>query len=197
MISGRLAALAALGGAGAALLGGGPLAASAHRAGGRPSPRPVDRACRAAHRSAAGAVRRGRRACVRRLGPPPAPVSPLPSGLGPARATASAVGVHEHEFRISLTRNEVIGGRVLVELDNEGQDPHDLQIARVGPGPQPVDSGAAAADAALSPQVSFPTLSAGRRQTQTVTLGPGVWRLWCSLPGHDAAGMHALLRVVG
>jgi uncharacterized cupredoxin-like copper-binding protein len=108
----------------------------------------------------------------------------------------AAVGVHEHEFRVTLTRGEVRGGRVLIELANEGEDPHNLQIARAEPG-----AGAASADSlggtSLNPELTFPTLSAGQRQTRTVSLGPGVWRLWCSLPGHDAAGMHALLTVVG
>jgi hypothetical protein len=97
----------------------------------------------------------------------------------------SAVGVHAHEFRLTLTRGEVRSGRVVVELANEGEDAHNLLIAPVEPATSPL------------PQASFPTLSAGQRQTQTITLGPGIWRLWCSLPGHDAAGMHATLNVVG
>jgi uncharacterized cupredoxin-like copper-binding protein len=74
---------------------------------------------------------------------------------------------------------------VIVEFANEGEDPHNLQLAPVtGPG-----------EATAAPQGDFPTLAAGKLGTQTLTLTPGTWRLWCSLPGHDAAGMHATLTV--
>jgi hypothetical protein len=185
----RVTAVAVVAGAGGALLAGGDMVASAQRAGAHPSARRVGPACRAAHR--------GRRACARRPSARPPAAAPAPSSAGSVPATGAAVGVHEHEFRITLTRTDVRGGRVVVELANEGEDPHNLLIAPVGTGATPVDPAATAADALLAPQVSFPTLSAGQRQTRTVTLGPGVWRLWCSLPGHDAAGMHAVLRVLG
>jgi plastocyanin len=74
---------------------------------------------------------------------------------------------------------------VIVEFANEGEDPHNLQLAPVtGPG-----------EATGAPQGGFPTLAPGKLGTQTLTLTPGTWRLWCSLPGHDAAGMHATLTV--
>ena len=74
---------------------------------------------------------------------------------------------------------------MIVEFANRGEDPHDLQLAPVtGAG----ETTGAARDA-------FPTLSSGKLGTQTLTLTPGTWRLWCSLPGHDAAGMHATLTV--
>jgi plastocyanin len=92
----------------------------------------------------------------------------------------SAVGVREHEFRISLSRLTVAPGRVIVELDNEGQDGHDLRLAPLG---------------SQQPTLSFDELRPGWRATKVVTLRRGTYRLWCSLPGHDAAGMHALLRV--
>jgi plastocyanin len=74
---------------------------------------------------------------------------------------------------------------VIVEFANEGEDPHNLQLAPVtGPGET---TGAA-------PDV-FPTLPSGKLGTQTLTLTAGTWRLWCSLPGHEAAGMHTTLTV--
>jgi uncharacterized cupredoxin-like copper-binding protein len=69
---------------------------------------------------------------------------------------------------------------VLVELVNEGEDAHDLEIAPAG-----IDR----------PLASFDTLGSGARASQTVSLAPGSYRLWCSLPGHEAAGMHAHLTV--
>jgi uncharacterized cupredoxin-like copper-binding protein len=88
--------------------------------------------------------------------------------------------VHEHEYRISLSRLSVAAGSVIVELGNEGQDGHDLRVAPLG---------------SEQPVLSFDELRSGARATKTVTLRPGTYLLWCSLPGHEAAGMRAVLRV--
>jgi uncharacterized cupredoxin-like copper-binding protein len=69
---------------------------------------------------------------------------------------------------------------VIVELNNEGQDGHDLRVAPIG---------------SEQPALSFEELRSGARATKTVTLQPGSYRIWCSLPGHEAAGMHAVLQV--
>jgi plastocyanin len=106
---------------------------------------------------------------------------PAPAGRHrPAPSASAALGVREHEYRIGLSRLSVAAGRVIVELDNEGQDGHDLRVALVG---------------SEQPALSFGELRAGARATKTVTLRPGTYRLWCSLPGHEAAGMRAVLRV--
>jgi hypothetical protein len=149
---------------------------------------------------------RGRRACLpagNRRAAPGAPVGTQPPARAQAKA-ASAVGVHEHEFRITLTRSELPAGRVIVELSNEGEDPHNLELAPAVPGAAEQAAGQAASGHDLglaavegATPLSFPVLRSGQRQTQALTLTPGVWRLWCSLPGHDAAGMHALLTVTG
>ncbi|HJS70883.1 MAG TPA: hypothetical protein VJ744_08745, partial [Gaiellaceae bacterium] len=57
--------------------------------------------------------------------------------LVPREAPASApfptrVHVTSTEFRLSMSRVVVPGGRVRVELVNLGGDPHDLKIHRVG-----------------------------------------------------------------
>jgi uncharacterized cupredoxin-like copper-binding protein len=39
-------------------------------------------------------------------------------------------------------------------------------------------------------------LSPGQRWDGVVVLKPGLYHLWCSLPGHWKLGMRALLRVV-
>jgi plastocyanin len=98
----------------------------------------------------------------------------------PARPAPSALGVREHEYRIGLSRLSVAAGRVIVELNNEGQDGHDLRVAPIG---------------SEQPALSFEELRSGARATKTVTLQPGSYRIWCSLPGHEAAGMHAVLQV--
>lgn len=111
---------------------------------------------------------------------------PRPAPHAPQRRPApDAVSVHAHEYRLTLSRPAVRGGRVIVEFANEGEDPHNLELAPV----------TGAGQATGAPQGAFATLPSSKLATQTLTLTPGTWRLWCSLPGHDAAGMHATLTV--
>jgi hypothetical protein len=90
------------------------------------------------------------------------------------------VGGHESEYAIVLTRPSVACGSVIVEQDNFGEDPHDLQLQKAG---------------APAPSFSFPELAPGAVAKQTVNLSRGTWTLYCSLPGHYAAGMHVNLTV--
>ncbi|TMK40031.1 MAG: hypothetical protein E6G56_08485 [Actinobacteria bacterium] len=130
-------------------------------------------------RSCRPARRKGRRRACRHKAPRRPPTSRPKPAPSPPPPTA-AVGVHEHEYSITLTRGAVSSGRVLMELVNEGEDAHNLQIAPAG-----VDR----------PLASFDALGSGQRASQTLSLAPGSYRLWCSLPGHDAAGMHTYLTV--
>jgi hypothetical protein len=102
-----------------------------------------------------------------------------------ARASAAAApGTHlqvsEVEYRLMLSEAVVKAGPVDLEAIDAGMDPHDLRLRRGG-GP-----------------VLFGTqpLAAGQIVDAVVVLRPGVYHLWCSLPGHWKLGMHATLRVV-
>jgi len=92
----------------------------------------------------------------------------------PARLQVSA-----NEFSLVLSRPKIKAGRAIVELVNFGEDDHDLRIQRAGGrkvwGTRDVRPGGTA--------------------VLRVTLLTGRYRLWCSLPGHDAAGMWARLSV--
>jgi hypothetical protein len=104
-----------------------------------------------------------------------------------ARAAASAAaapGTHlqvsEVEYRLMLSEAVVKAGPVDLEAIDAGMDPHDLRLRRGGGavlyGTQP--------------------LAPGQIVNAVVVLRPGVYHLWCSLPGHWKLGMHATLRVV-
>lgn len=101
---------------------------------------------------------------------PSAPAAPLPRTLG----------VSAKEFRLTLTRTLVGAGDVTIELRNAGEDGHDLRIDTLDGAP------IAAWDElpAEAPAVA-----------RTVTLAAGTYRLYCSLPGHAAAGMDTRLTV--
>jgi uncharacterized cupredoxin-like copper-binding protein len=69
----------------------------------------------------------------------------------------------------------------VVQFLNRGQDPHDLRLRRIG--------------ASASRIVSVPETRAGGLVQFDVRLQSGRYRLWCSLPGHEQRGMHAVLTV--
>jgi hypothetical protein len=102
---------------------------------------------------------------------PPQPIATHPP---------TAVGVGEREWRISLYRGKVPTGRVKLNVRNFGEDGHDLAVR--------TSSGRVLG--------WIPELRPGRSGTLTVRLrDPGRYRVFCSLEGHEAKGMHAVLRV--
>jgi hypothetical protein len=117
---------------------------------------------------------------VDRLQPAPRrptdPARPAP----PAPALPSFVSVSAKEFSLTLSRPLVGKGSVRVELRNTGEDPHNLVLSPEG---------------THTPLASFSTLDPGTYERRSVTLAPGRYQLWCSLEGHEAAGMNVTLRV--
>jgi uncharacterized cupredoxin-like copper-binding protein len=93
----------------------------------------------------------------------------------PPTATAT-VPVTESEFKIVLGSKALKAGKFRFEIKNAGSIPHDLAI--VG-GPK----------SALIPPHGTGTLIA--------TLKPGTVELYCSVPGHKAAGMDLKATVIG
>jgi uncharacterized cupredoxin-like copper-binding protein len=71
---------------------------------------------------------------------------------------------------------------VAIELNNHGEDPHDLRVER--------------ADSALS-GFDFTLTKPGAITTRKLDLGPGTWKLYCTLDGHAALGMSATFTVSG
>ena len=97
-----------------------------------------------------------------------------------AAQRATAVGVGEREWRITLYRSKVPTGRVAFNVRNFGEDGHDLAV-------RTASGRVLGALAELRP---------GRSDTLTLRLREsGRYRLFCSLEGHEAKGMHAVLRV--
>jgi hypothetical protein len=101
--------------------------------------------------------------------------------LVPASAPAapSRLLVESREFNLVLSRQSVKPGTAIVQLVNRGEDPHDLRLKRVGG-----RGGGAIAE----------TLP-GELGEWEGRLRRGRYRLWCTLEGHRALGMRAVLRV--
>ena len=89
------------------------------------------------------------------------------------------LGVSASEFHLTLSRGSVKAGRVIVQLQNEGEDVHDLRLRRIGG----------------TRTYVFPLTGPGARSTRRLRLLPGSYRLWCSVSDHAHLGMRALLRV--
>jgi hypothetical protein len=103
--------------------------------------------------------------------PPPTPAPPP----APAR-----LGVVAREWSLTLSRTSLAAGPALVELQNFGEDAHNLRIERTdGPGAP----------------LELPLAESGERQKAGGTLTPGEYRVYCTLPGHEAQGMRARLDV--
>jgi hypothetical protein len=95
-------------------------------------------------------------------------------------SAATHLQVTQVEYRLLLSEAVVKAGPVSLEVIDGGMDPHDLRLRR-----------------GRSPSVTAePELTPGQRFDGVVDLRPGLYHLWCSLPGHWRLGMHATLRVV-
>jgi hypothetical protein len=101
----------------------------------------------------------------------------------PASAAApSRVLVEATEFRFALSRTTVKAGPAIVQLAVRGEDPHDLRLAP--------PRGRASGRPAVVPETLPGAVAEWRGK-----LTRGRWTLYCSLPGHRAAGMRATLTV--
>ena len=82
---------------------------------------------------------------------------------------ASTVDVTETEFKIALASTELKAGKITFDVTNGGAIPHDLAIEGVDQKTKEIPSKGSA--------------------KLTVTLKPGTYELYCSIPGHKQAGM--------
>ena len=98
--------------------------------------------------------------------------------IAPSRMLVTA-----DEWMLLSSRQKVAAGKVEVQLYNRGEDVHDLAARRLTRAGKPFGR-------------TFRV-----RETRPSDLGESTWRLksgkyslWCTLPGHRAAGMRATLR---
>ena len=107
---------------------------------------------------------------------------------GPAVAGAGGGGekapnrllVRGQEFDLTLSRSEIGPGPALIQFQNDGEDPHDLQIRKQ-------KGGATRSVGELEP---------GALGSVEIRLQKGArYQLWCSLLNHRDLGMEAKLKV--
>ena len=111
----------------------------------------------------------------------PAPEQPTGPVLPPVYSNPYAVQVQGFEFGLQLSKAAVSAGSVRVEFNlARAEDPHNLWLVRE--------------DGSGSPY-SFDEAPSGAVVARTLALTRGRWKLFCSLTGHEAAGMRATLTV--
>ena len=93
-----------------------------------------------------------------------------PAAAAPA-GPAKAVAVQEKEFAIVLPSKTLTAGRYAFTVKNVGKIQHDLAVQGLAGTPK------------------TPLISPGATATLTVTLAKGSYTLYCTVPGHRAAGM--------
>jgi hypothetical protein len=111
-------------------------------------------------------------------GPTPQP-GPEPEPP-PRRVSVKADDATPEHFSFGLSRPFVVAGDVTVELNNQGQDPHNLNLRLAGSADPPLEVG-----------------EAGPKESRVAHFGlsPGTYQLWCSLPQHEEWGMSVELEV--
>ena len=111
----------------------------------------------------------------------PGPAGGAPSTEPPTSPAAPVrVQVIAKEYSLTLSRTEVPSGKVIVQFVNNGQDEHNLHTL------EPTEGSEAAA---------FPNTKPNAHPELTLTLRPGSYTMFCSLPEHEAKGMKATLIV--
>jgi hypothetical protein len=111
-------------------------------------------------------------------GPPaPAPAPPSPPAPTPTPTPAplpSRTSVDLTEWRVTPAYLELRAGEVEFNAANLGEDDHDFSVR----------------DAAAA-NLATVVLGPGQSDSVRLTLGAGVYTLYCSLPGHEGMGMRA------
>ena len=85
------------------------------------------------------------------------------------KPAATKVSVSESEFKITLGSTDLKAGEITFEVKNDGKIPHDLAIKGTSDKTELIPAGGTA--------------------ELKVTLKAGKYELYCSVPGHEAAGM--------
>jgi plastocyanin len=111
---------------------------------------------------------------------PPAPAAPNPPPPPESDSTVARLGIKADEYSYTLSRPSIAPGDVIVELNNQGEDFHNLNL-------QLADGEGASFE--------IPETAPLAQGVERFTLPAGEYRLWCSLPEHEELGMQATLLV--
>jgi plastocyanin len=121
---------------------------------------------------------------------PPAP-APTPAPEAPApqpEPEANALSVSAYDIggdRYELSRPSVRSGSLTVQLINRGEDPHNMDIQKLGPNGE-----------LLGEPIQIPTTKAGTAgEPRPIAVEAGTYKMWCTIGEHAAKGMRAEVTV--
>jgi uncharacterized cupredoxin-like copper-binding protein len=103
-----------------------------------------------------------------------------PAAYAAASRPPSRMQVTASEFDFVLSRVKLPQSRLIVQLVNLGEDPHDLALRRIATGARTYRT---------------PEVSPGDDRSISFRLYPGRYDLWCTIADHRAQGMRAILTV--
>jgi plastocyanin len=92
---------------------------------------------------------------------------------------------HTNPYGYAPSRKTVKSGELTVQLINVGEDEHNMDIEKVGPG--------GTREGPILKSISAP--SKGASAPTTADVEAGTYRMWCTLPGHAAKGMETTIDV--
>jgi uncharacterized cupredoxin-like copper-binding protein len=108
----------------------------------------------------------------------------VPSASAAHKPYPARLLVYAQEWSLQPSRASLPAGPVIVQLWNRGQDAHDLRVQRMN-----------SSGAMVGPTQAVKITQPGTVSTAHWMLAPGRYMLFCSLPGHMAAGMHVNITV--
>jgi plastocyanin len=103
-----------------------------------------------------------------------------PAAYAATARPPSRMQVTSSEFEFVLSRTKLRPGRVIVELVNLGEDPHDLAVRRNAKGARTYRT-----------RIAIP----GKELSISFRLYPGRYTVWCSVGDHRKLGMVATFTV--
>jgi plastocyanin len=104
--------------------------------------------------------------------------TPAPAAGGESAGTLSLAADPEGQLKFDTTSLSVKAGKVTIDFTNKAPVAHNVTVAS--------PSGAVVG--------ATPTFE-GSSKTLTLTLKPGTYKFYCSVPGHRQAGMEGTLTV--
>jgi plastocyanin len=121
-----------------------------------------------------------------------APAEPAPTPTTPVVVSpepeANALGVAAYDqggYRYALSRQTVRPGQLTLQLDNRGEDPHSMDMQKVG------ENGELEGTI-----VEIPKTEPGKPSASvSVDVEPGTYRMWCTIGHHAEEGMETEVTV--
>jgi hypothetical protein len=111
--------------------------------------------------------------------------SPTPTPEPESNALSITANDKTNPYEYVPSHKTVKAGKLTVQLNDVGEDEHNMDMERVGPSGEP-EGPIVVAVSAESKCHSTP---------KTVEVQAGTYKMWCTLPGHAAKGMETTITV--